>query len=73
MKRMVAGILVMLTLLGMTGCAPLLERTYVTAEINAGGIQFIIKIDDCFLLCLRKLVFHRSASFALAAFTGVSF
>lgn len=32
MKRMVAGILVMLTLLGMTGCAPLLERTYVTAE-----------------------------------------
>ena len=40
--------------------------------INAGGIQFIIKIDDGFLLRLRELVFHRSVSFALAAFTGVS-
>ena len=40
--------------------------------VNTGGIQFIVKIDDGFLLRLRELVFHRSASFALAAFTGVS-
>ena len=32
MKQIVAGMLVLLALLGMSGCAPLLERTYVTAE-----------------------------------------
>ena len=51
---------------------PKLLNQAAVMGINAGGIQFIIKIDDGFLLCLRKLIFHRSASFALAAFTGVS-
>lgn len=32
MKQIVAGMLMLLALLGMSGCAPLLERTYVTAE-----------------------------------------
>ena len=45
---------------------PKLLNQAAVMGINAGGIQFIIKIDDGFLLCLRKLVFHRSASFALA-------